>query len=130
MVFFLILMLCKNVKYSWYVGTAVAGVAFLVLAYFSKTIVTNESENIIKVKPENACEPLVDVEPGTKHVGLDGIKSNGRVFKARNGTHIIVKKNGNITTKSLTGKMANSFLTRAGYISKNPDSCWESLFNS
>ena len=54
----------------------------------------------------------------------------GRVFKARNGTHIVVNKDGSVTTKSITGKLFNSFLTNAGYITERPDSGWDPLFDS
>ena len=130
MAFFIMLMFCKNAKDSWYLGTVIVAVFFCVLAYTSESKVTNKSDTAIKAKPEDACKPLIDVAPGVEHYGFDGVKSQGEVFKARNGTHITVRKDGGITTKSIAGKMANSFLTRAGYISKAPDSCWEPLFKA
>lgn len=128
--FFILLMFCKNAKDSWYVGGAIVGVIFFIMAYYSKTKVINETDNYIKAKPEDVGQPLIDVAPGTEHYGLDGVKSNGKVFKARNGTHIVVKKDGSVTTKSITGKLFNSFLTNAGYITERPDSGWNPLFDS
>lgn len=130
MAFFILLMFCKNTKYSWHVGTVIVGVIFLIMAYCSKTKVTNKTNNYINAKPENAKEPIIGVAPGTDHYGFDGIKVGNKVFKARNGTHIVVNKDGSITTKSIAGKMANSFLTNAGYITERPDSGWNPLFDS
>ena len=82
----------------------------------------------VKAKPEDACEPLLDVAPGAEHYGFDGIKANGKVFKAANGTHIVVKKDGSVKTKALTGKMVNAI--RGGVLATAPDDCWNELFKA
>ena len=128
--FFILLKFCKNAKDWWYVATVVTGAVLFVMAYYSKTKVTNKSDRLIKAKPEDVGKPLIDVAPGAEHYGLDGVKSNGKVFKARNGTHIVVKEDGSVRTRSITGKLFNSFLTNAGYIKKRPDGGWDPLFDS
>lgn len=127
MALFVVLLFCKNIKGSWAVATVVAFALLFVLAYTSKAKVTNESEKTVKAKPEDACEPLLDVAPGAEHYGFDGIKANGKVFKAANGTHIVVKKDGSVKTKALTGKMVNAI--RGGVLASPPDSCWNKLFD-
>ncbi|MBR5782007.1 MAG: hypothetical protein IKY27_08535 [Bacteroidales bacterium] len=127
MALFVVLLFCKNIKGSWAVATVVAFALLFVLAYTSKAKVNNESEEAVKAKPEDACEPLLDVAPGAEHYGFDGIKANGKVFKAANGTHIVVKKDGSVKTKALTGKMVNAI--RGGVLASPPDSCWNKLFD-
>lgn len=128
MALFVVLLFCKNLKGSWAVATVVAFALLFALAYTSKSKVTNESDMAIKAKPEDACEPLIDVAAGTDHYGFDGIKAGDKVFKAANGTHIVVKKDGSIKTKAITGKLVN--VIRGGVLNTPPDSCWEPLFKA
>lgn len=127
----LILAIMLRMKGSVLYGLVVVNFIILSLGYFSRSKVTNKTNNYVNAKPENASKPIIGVSPGTDHYGFDGIKVGNKVFKARNGTHIVVNKDGSITTKSLTGKMANSFLTGAGYVEKyQMPSDWHPLFDS
>ena len=128
MAFFLVLLFCKNLKGSWAVATFAVFTLLFALAYKSDTVVFNESGETVKTKPEEGCEPLTDVEPGKEHHGFDGVKAGGKVYKVANGTHIVVKKDGSIKTKALTGKMVNAI--RGGVLTTPPDECWEPLFKA
>lgn len=127
MAFFLVLLFCKNVKGYWYIIDVATVLVLMILAYNSKTKVTNESDTAIKAKPEDACEPIIDVAAGSEHYGFDGIKAGGKVFKAANGTHIVVKKDGSISTRAFTGKIVNAI--RGGVLTTPPDECWNKLFD-
>lgn len=128
MAFFLVLLFCKNIKGSWAVATLAVFTLLFALAYMSESVMTNDSDTTVKAKPEDGCEPLTDVDPGKKHHGFDGIKANGKVYKVSNGTHIVVKKDGTVRTKSLTGKIVNAL--RGGVLTAAPDECWEPLFKA
>ena len=93
------------------------------------TKIENRSGEPVPVKPEDDSTPLT-VEPGAVIYGIDGVKVNGRVYKACNSTIIIVKEDGDIVTLSLIGKFIN-WKKNAGWLDKCPeDDCWRQLFNS
>ena len=127
MAFFLVLLFCKNIKGSWAVASVMLFAILFALAYRSDAVVMNESDDTVKAKPEDGCEPLTDVEPGKEHHGFDGIKARGKVYKVANGTHIVVKKDGSISTRSFTGKIVNAI--RGGVLTTPPDECWNKLFD-
>ena len=79
--FFILLMFCKNAKDSWYVGGAIVGVMFFIMAYFSQNKVTNKTNNYVNAKPENASKPIIGVTPGTEYYGFDGIKVGNKVLR-------------------------------------------------
>lgn len=89
--------------------------------------VTNKSNEPILAKPETENEP-VQIDPQGEMYGIDGIKVGGRVYKLHSGTHVEVKENGKIVTKSISGKLANNI--KAGYLNQSPDSNWDELFNA
>ena len=93
----------------------------------TQTVVTNNSDNTIKFKPEHESEPK-EIDPHTSVEGIDGIKVSGKVVKACSGTHISIGNNGQITTKALSGKVAN--IVRGGFISSAPDAAWQPLFDA
>ncbi len=95
--------------------------------FFGKTKVTNNSGKPIYVKPEDGSEP-VKVDAGAEQYDIDGIKVNDKVYKATDGTHIVVNADGTVKTKSLTGKFLNKF--GGGYLSAPPDEGWKPLFNT
>ncbi len=105
----------------------IAGVFWGTQAAFGKAKVTNNSGKPIYVKPEDGSESLV-VKPRTEQYDIDGVKVNGKVYKATDGTHIVVNADGTVTTKSLTGKFLNKF--GGGYLSAPPDEGWKPLFNT
>ena len=96
-------------------------------ALFGQTKVENQSDSNITAKPENDTEPAM-VAKGSEMYDIDGVKAKGKVFKAVDGTHIVVGKDGTVSTKSLVGKFINR--VRGGYLSTSPDSTWDKLFNS
>ena len=96
-------------------------------ALFGQTKVENQSDSNITAKPENGTEPAM-VAKGSEMYDIDGVKTDGKVFKAVDGTHIVVGKDGTVSTKSLVGKFINR--VRGGYLSTSPDSTWDKLFNS
>ena len=91
------------------------------------TIVTNNSDILVKYKEESGSQPL-DLQPHDVAEGVDGFKVSGKVFKACSGTHIVIDNTGKITTKALSGKFANT--VRGGFISSAPDESWELLFKA
>ena len=93
----------------------------------TQTVVTNNSDNTIKFKPESESEPG-DISPHSSVKGVDGIKVSGKVFKASSGTHVVIESNGKIKTKSLSGKVANTI--SGGYITSAPDPSWQHLFDA
>ena len=108
-------------------GVATSLLLIIAQMLFGQTKVENKSENDIAAKPENDTEPAM-VAKGSEMYDIDGVKSDGKVFKAVDGTHIVVNKDGSIWTKSVIGKFFN--LGKGGYLSTSPDSTWDKLFNS
>ena len=100
---------------------------FVIQSTFGQTKVENQSDSNITAKPENDTEPAM-VAKGSEMYDIDGVKAKGKVFKAVDGTHIVVGKDGTVSTKSLVGKFINR--VRGGYLSTSPDSTWDKLFNS
>ncbi len=124
----LILAIVKKSNLVPFVSTLIfAGMVLILQAVCGKAKVTNNSGKPIYVKPEDGSEPLV-VKPGTEQYDIDGIKADGKVYKATDGTHIVVNADGTVTTKSLTGKFTN--FVRGGYLSTLPDDGWKPLFNA
>ncbi len=105
-------------------------VSFILLfaqTFFAKTKVNNDSDENIFAKSENDCDAQTLLPHSVKY-NIDGVKVNGKVFKASDGTHIVVNADGSIKTKSFIGKFINS--TRGGYLSTPPDDGWKPLFNA
>ncbi len=119
-----------DVKQFFVIGGYIVVIPFAIgatQAIFGKAKVTNKSGKPIYVKPEDGSEPLV-VKPRTEQYDIDGVKVNGKVYKATDGTHIVVNADGTVTTKSLTGKFLNKF--GGGYLSAPPDNGRKPLFNT
>ena len=90
-------------------------------------IVINNSDMPVIFKPKNESN-LKEMAPHTSAEGVEGIKVAGKVFKACSGTHVVIGKTGRITTKALSGKVAN--IIRGGFFSSAPDESWNLLFNA
>lgn len=122
----------KDIRFLY--GTGIFVIITIILVWLemreetqlTQTVITNNSENAVMVKPESGAEPE-EVKPHASVEGVDGINVAGKVFKACSGTHVVINKNGRITTKALSGKVAN--FVRGGYISTPPDPAWDKLFN-
>lgn len=91
----------------------------------TQTVVTNNSGNVVLYKPENEST-LKELKAHTTVVGVDGFKVAGKVFKACSGTHVVINSDDSITTKAITGKIAN--IIRGGYFTKAPDAGWDKFF--
>ena len=133
-VLLLILVSCKKMNpYTWFFSELSAVfllfvITFLLLEhYIGDTVVENDTEHDIYAKDEESSN--VVVIPSHKRVsGIDGIKVDGVVYKLCSGTHVVVKEDGKVRTKSLTGKFVNN--TRGGKISSPPDEGWNNIFQA
>ncbi len=129
-----ILVLCKKMDVITFLFSETGVFLLCVLVvfllkknYIGDTVVENETEHDIYSKDEESSN--VVVIPSHERVsGIDGIKVDGVVYKLCSGTHVVVKENGKVRTKSLTGKLVNN--TRGGKISSPPDEGWNNLFLS
>lgn len=118
----------KVYLYAMGVAGALALVSWILQIGKSATVINNSCETI-KAKPEDcSCEPI-DVKPGEKICGIDGVKVNGKVYKASDSTTIVVNSDGTVSPLSFVDKIINSGKKR-GYITQCPDDCWKPLFNS
>ena len=130
----LILMLLAVVKKEkdYAVGMGLLGMAacasFVTQTLFGKTKVKNDSENSVCAKPEEGDENI-DVVPGAELYDIDGVKSNGTVYKIGDGCHAVVKKDGTVKVKSFTGRLAN-YINGGGVLTSPPDDGWEELFKA
>lgn len=117
----LLFLLSSKSKVFVFGGSALVIITFIlvILEAFEKTqltptIVTNDSDMLVKYKEGSGSQPI-DLPPHEVAEGVDGFKVSGKVFKACSGTHISIGNNGQITTKALSGKVAN--IVRGGFIS-------------
>lgn len=123
-----VLYFTKKANPWWAAGLAVTAIIISVLARKLPGKVQNDSGKTIMAKPETgSCDP-VEVKPGEFLNGIDGVKVDGRVYKAVGGSCISVNENNKIKNWSMSGCFFN--LTRGGYLSEAPDDCWKPLFNS
>ena len=103
-------------------------ICFGTQASVGDTKIENRSKETVPVKPEEGGAPL-PVEPGGVMYGIDGLKTpKGRVYKVCVGCHAVVRDDGSVSVKSLTGRFINS--VRGGYLDKSPDSGWDRLFET
>lgn len=118
-----------NFLYGSFGAVVITGILVLLemkeKTQLTPTIVKNDSDNNVLYKPENDST-LKELKPHTSVEGVDGIKVSGKVFKACSGTHVVINGDDSITTKSITGKIANTI--RGGYITSSPDAGWDDFF--
>lgn len=105
----------------------ITGVLGLVQMMFGHAKIENESGEDVYTKSEEGCD-AVELEPGLERYDIDGVKTQVAVYKLSDGCHGVVKKDGTVKVKSLTGKFINS--VRGGVLTTPPDECWEPLFKS
>lgn len=109
-------------------STTILGSGLLIAqALFGKAKVENCCPEIVYTKSEDGCD-ATELEPGLERYDIDGVKSCGVVYKLSDGVHGVIKKDGTLKVKSLTGKFINS--VRGGKLSMAPDDCWKELFKA
>jgi len=92
-----------------------------------KTVVKNRSKNPIYAKSEEGCDTF-EVLPGKNVHDIDGIKSNGSVYKIGDSCHAVVRKDGSVKIKSFIGRLINKYID-GGVLTTPPDECWNKLFD-
>lgn len=133
-VLLLILYLCKKMNFASCLFSELSAILLFVSIlislkkhYIGDTVVENDTAHDIYAKDEESSN-VVEIPSHKRVFGIDGIKVDGVVYKLCSGTHVVVKENGKVRTKSLTGKLANN--TRGGKISSPPDEGWNNIFQA
>lgn len=107
----------NNKKWAFYLG----GIALMFGGYTASRparIRKNEFEGEIQFKGENDCG--FSSFPKRE---IDGVMIQNRIYKASNGTDIVIDKNGNIEPAGF-GSSLMQHLNKAGYLNVAPDECW------
>ena len=111
------------------VGAAViGGVTLIAQGLFGKAKIENESGTVIHTKSEEGCD-AVELSAGASRYDIDGVKTQGTVYKFGDGCHAVARKDGTVKVKSLTGKLAN-YINGGGVLATPPDECWDELFKA
>ena len=133
-VFLLILVSCKKMNVITFCFSEFGTILLYILIiislkkhYIGDTVVENDTDHDIYAKDEESSN-VVEIPSHKRVSGIDGIKVDGVVYKLCSGTHVVVKENGKVRTKSLTGKFVNN--TRGGKISSPPDEGWNNIFQA
>ena len=109
------------------VSVIVGSSAFVAQILQGKTTVKNRSKNSICAKPEEGSDTF-NVLPGENGYDIDGIKSNGVVYKIGDSCHAKVSDDGTVKVKSFTGKIVNKIIG-GGVLTSPPDDSWQKLFD-
>lgn len=109
------------------VSVIVGSSAFVSQILQGKTTVKNRSKNSICAKPEEGSDTF-NVLPGENGYDIDGVKSNGVVYKIGDSCHAVVRKDGTVNIKSVTGKVVNKIIG-GGVLTSPPDDSWQKLFD-
>jgi hypothetical protein len=109
------------------VSVIVGSSAFVSQILQGKTTVKNRSKNSICAKPEEGSDTF-NVLPGENGYDIDGIKSNGVVYKIGDSCHAKVSDDGTVKVKSFTGKIVNKIIG-GGVLTSPPDDSWQKLFD-
>jgi hypothetical protein len=109
------------------VSVIVGSSAFVSQILQGKTTVKNRSKNSICAKPEEGSDTF-NVLPGENGYDIDGIKSNGVVYKIGDSCHAKVSDDGTVKVKSFTGKIVNKIIG-GGVLTSPPDYSWQKLFD-
>lgn len=105
-----------------------AGFSTAAQIFQGRTTVRNRSKNTVCAKPDEGGGAF-DVTPGQTVYDVDGIKSNGTVFKVGDSCHAAVRKDGSVRIMSLTGRLINRYVG-GGVLASPPDYSWEPLFKA
>ena len=109
------------------VSVIVGSSAFVAQVLQGKTTVKNRSKNSICAKSEEDSNTF-EVLPGKNGYDIDGIKSNGVVYKIGDSCHAKVRNDGTVKVKSFTGRAINKFMG-GGVLASPPDDGWQKLFD-
>ena len=109
------------------VSVIVGSSAFVSQILQGKTTVKNRSKNSICAKLEEGSDTF-NVLPGENGYDIDGIKSNGIVYKIGDSCHAKVSDDGTVKVKSFTGKIVNKIIG-GGVLTSPPDDSWQKLFD-
>ena len=104
-----------------------AGLSAGAQIFQGKTVVKNRSKNSIYAKPEEGSDTF-EVLPGKNVHDIDGIKSNGTVYKIGDSCHAVVRKDGSVKIKSFIGRLINKYID-GGVLTSPPDDSWNKLFD-
>lgn len=105
----------------------IAGFSAMAQIFQGRTTVRNRSKNTVCAKPEEGGGAF-DVTPGQTVYDVDGIKSNGTVYKVGDSCHAAVRKDGSVRIKSITGRLINRYVG-GGVLASPPDDSWNKLFD-
>ena len=108
-------------------SVGVAGFSASAQIFHGKTMVKNRSKNSICAKSEEDSNTF-EVLPGKNGYDIDGIKSNGVVYKIGDSCHAKVRNDGTVKVKSFTGRAINKFIG-GGVLTTPPDDGWQKLFD-
>ena len=108
-------------------SVGVAGFSASAQIFHGKTTVKNRSKNSICAKLEEGSDTF-NVLPGENGYDIDGIKSNGVVYKIGDSCHARVRRDGTVKVKSFTGRAINKFIG-GGVLASPPDDSWNKLFD-
>lgn len=113
-------------------GAAVlGGVTLIAQGLFGKAKIENETGAIIHTKSEEGCD-AVELSAGGSRYDIDGVKSQGTVYKFGDGCHAVACKDGTVRVKSITGKCLN-YIFGGGVLTTPPEEdkeCWDELFKA
>ena len=110
------------------VSIVLGGAMLIVQGLKGQAKIENETGAIIHTKSEEGCD-AVELDPGMERYDVDGVKSQGTVYKVGDGCHAVACKDGTVRVKSFTGRIAN-YINGGGVLTTPPDSCWEELFKA
>ena len=108
-------------------SVGVAGFSASAQIFYGKTTVKNRSKKSICAKSEEDSNTF-EVVPGKNGYDIDGIKSNGVVYKIGDSCHAKVCTDGTGKVKSFTGRALNKFIG-GGVLVSPPDDGWQKLFD-
>jgi hypothetical protein len=115
----------KNSK-GWFSisGAMTFGLLFYAM-FVSKTVVKNKSKQSIFTKNEDN-DTVSECKSGEKATNIDGVKTNGVVYKIPDGVHAVVTKENKVKVNSLWGGFI--YKVRGGELTAPPDEKWNKLF--
>ena len=86
------------------------------------TKIENKLNESVWVKPKNVSE-VIEVKPGERYYGAEGVRVCNTVFELRKGSHSVIKKRGDLYHKSFIEN-----LKRPNVRVLPPDESWNPIF--
>jgi len=121
--FVLIFLHFKYSKTTGFLFIIIGAIYGLVLTLSKSCILENEYQGKGFYKCENDCL-VMELQLKQKVCGIDGIKTNGKVYKTANGTDIVITASGKIKPAGFGSALINSFNN------KPLDSNWKPLIEA